>query len=427
MFYLKKIFSPTCLFISLGILVYTFYKSEIYFEGLKNNYYLKYYFLSIILIILSLISFFINTRIKEYLIICAISFLISIYLFEIYLTCNISDRKNNIKNFDKRTFLEFYNDKKKNYKITTNVYPLYYITKNFKIFPFSGISNSETIFDSNENGYYFNYFSDRFGFNNPDNEWDKKEIEYLIVGDSFAHGVAVKRPNDIASVLRVLSKKPVLNLGYAGNGPLIQYATLREYLKQNVKKILWIYYEGNDLLDLQNELKNNILRKYLISENFSQNLRLRQDEINNLGIINMNKIIKYNSQNKFYLKILNILKLTNTRFYFIRETYETKNEIELKKIINLAKKISSKNNSKIYFIYLPEYWRYKNKTNYNNKNYLLIQKIISELNIPFVDIHIEVFQKERDPLNLFPLKLFGHYNSEGYEKVAKAIFKQTRN
>ena len=225
----------------------------------------------------------------------------------------------------------------------------------------------------------------------------------------------------------MLSKKPVLNLGYAGNGPLIQYATLREYLKQNVKKILWIYYEGNDLLDLQNELKNNILRKYLISENFSQNLRLRQDEINNLGIINMNKIIKYNSQNKFYLKILNILKLTNTRFYFIRETYETKNEIELKKIINLAKKISSKNNSKIYFIYLPEYWRYKNKTNYNNKNYLLIQKIISELNIPFVDIHIEVFQKERDPLNLFPLKLFGHYNSEGYEKVAKAIFKQTRN
>ena len=24
-----------------------------------------------------------------------------------------------------------------------------------------------------------------YGFNNPDEEWDKKEIEYLIVGDSM--------------------------------------------------------------------------------------------------------------------------------------------------------------------------------------------------------------------------------------------------
>ena len=108
----------------------------------------------------------------------------------------------------------------------------------------------------NENGYYSSYLSDRYGFNNPDEEWDKKSIEYLVLGDSFAHGACVNRPNDISSVLRSLSKKNVLNLGISGNGPLTEYATLREYKPKNVKNIIWIYFEGYDLLDLINEKKN---------------------------------------------------------------------------------------------------------------------------------------------------------------------------
>jgi hypothetical protein len=69
-----------------------------------------------------------------------------------------------------------------------------------------GISYAETI-HCNENGYYSIYQSDRYGFNNPDTEWDSEEIEYLLVGDSFTHGRCVNRPNDIASVLRQYSKK----------------------------------------------------------------------------------------------------------------------------------------------------------------------------------------------------------------------------
>ena len=75
-------------------------------------------------------------------------------------------------------------------------------------------NNKKTIY-CNENGYYSIYQSDRYGFNNPDEEWDNKETEYLIVGDSFTDGACVNRPNDIASVLRILSNKSVLNLGYS--------------------------------------------------------------------------------------------------------------------------------------------------------------------------------------------------------------------
>jgi hypothetical protein len=255
---LKKIFSPTILAISFLFLFYTFYKSEIIWDGNNRNYYKTYYLVSSILICFSIITFFINQKIKEYSIILSISLVVSLYLFEGYLAFKeqLSEEqlskeqlyeKQTGNKWDRRETLDIYKDlKKNNNKITVSSEPSYFIDKNYSTLPLSSQSNSETIL-CNENGYYAIYKSDRYGFNNPDNEWDKKEIEYLLVGDSFTHGACVNRPNDISSVLRNLSNKSVLNLGMDGNGPLIEYATLREYLNINVKKVLWIYYERNDL------------------------------------------------------------------------------------------------------------------------------------------------------------------------------------
>ena len=264
--FLIKKFSPTILTISFLLLIYTFYKSEIYWDGSKRSYYLTYYLISSTLIFFSIITFFFNQKIKEYLIISVISLVSSLYLFEGYLTFKeqlsreqlskekLYEKQTGI-NWDRRSKFEIYVDlKKTNNEIVVDVGPDVYLNEIYPIFPLSGISNSETIV-CNENGYYFIYKSDRYGFNNPDEEWDKEEIEYLLIGDSFAYGACVNRPNDIASVLRALSNKSVLNLGLIGNGPLIKYATLREYLDTNFKKVLWIYYEGNDLGNLGGEKK----------------------------------------------------------------------------------------------------------------------------------------------------------------------------
>ena len=51
--------------------------------------------------------------------------------------------------------------------------------------------------------------------------------------------------------------------------------------------------------------------------------------------------------------------------------------------------------------------------------------MVEEINIPFLDMHEEVFLYEEDPLNLFPFKLSGHYNMEGYKKISTSIFKLT--
>jgi len=98
---------------------------------------------------------------------------------------------------------------------------------------------------------------------------------------------------------------------------------------------------------------------------------------------------------------------------------------EFKKILELTKNLANKNNSTLYFVYLPSHARYKTK--YNNSSYLSVKNILNELNIPFIDIHKEVFKKNKNPLKLFPFGLYGHYTADGYKKVAETIYKFTKD
>ena len=434
--FLIKIFSPSFLLLSILFLLYIFYKSEIYWNGEIRDYYFTYYLLLFLLTILSIITFFINEKIKEYLIILGISLIFTLYAFEIFINYKnkyskeqfqkeqIYEKKTG-KKWDRRTPLKIYKDLKKiNNKIVIGFSPNHYKKNTNTIFPFSSISNSETLF-CNENGYYAIYQSDRYGFNNPDEEWNKNEIEYLLVGDSFTYGSCVSRPNDIASVLRTLSNKSVLNLGYGGNGPLMEYAVLREYLNQKVKNVLWIYFEGNDLDNLKTEKNNKILINYLNNLTFTQNLKFRQNEINDLTRNSIEKVRK----KIFKTKIIKFIKLTNLRTSIVEApkslSKEQILEAEFKQILLLAKNLTIKNNSKLHFVYLPEYNRYKIK--YDNTNYNLVKNIANELDISFIDVHKEVFEKELNPLELFPFELLGHYNTEGYKKVAETIFNFTKD
>ena len=446
--FLIKKFSSIILTISFLLLIYTFYKSEIFWDGGKRNYFKTYYSISLILICFSIITFFINNKIKQYLIISVISMTISLYLFEGYLIFKGQLSKEQIyekqtgNKWDRRYRLDIYKElQKNNNKITVSVSPGSLIGKNYlTLQPLSGLSNSRTI-HCNENGNYSIYLSDRYGFNNPDNEWDKKEIEYFLVGDSFTHGACVNRPNDISSVLRNLSNKSVLNLGMGGNGPLIEYATIREYLNEYAKKVLWIYYEGNDGINLESEKKNNILINYLKDLNFTQNLKVKQNEIDNLLI----KIIKEEEERELEkekkdreegererqtFKFLKFIKIYNIRNLIILPPAPAPLPIpapEFKKILQLTKETANKNNSELYFVYLPKYNRYKKS--FDNTNYHLtkIKNIVTELKIPFIDIHKEVFEKEQNPLKLFPFEKNGHYNDEGYKKVAEIIYKLTKD
>jgi hypothetical protein len=454
MLFLKKIFTPVSLVLSLFLLIYIFYRAEIYWQGLYADYYKKYYNISFCLIAISIISFFINKNIKEYLIITLISLIVGLYILEGFLTFykhtkiekftkykvtkdqNLNNQKYKIykketgKEYDRRNLLEAFKDLKKiNNKATLFIAPSHDLSNKKDLLNLGGISDSETI-HCNENGYYSIYKSDRYGFNNPNSEWDKEIIEYLLVGDSFTHGACVNRNDDITSVLRALSSKSAINLGSSGNGPLLEYAALREYLKPNVKKVIWLYYEGNDQFDLLNENSNYLLKNYLSDLTFTQNLQFRQKEIDdllNLYIeIELNKSQNQKNTPSLTNHVLQYIKIYNLRnFFFSTKTRTPPSLQEFKKIIELTKDLVNKNNSKLYFVYLPEYNRYKN--NYNDFSYIEVKKIINELNITLIDIHENVIKKEEDPLKIFPFAAFGHYNVMGYKKIAENIYNITKD
>ena len=123
--------------------------------------------------------------------------------------------------------------------------------------------------------------------------------------------------------------------------------------------------------------------------------------------------------------LLNSYLPKNQQQYHLNQKLTNLQITELKKTFALSKELVEQNNSKFYFVYLPQFARYK--TNYDNKNYNMLKNMMRELKIPFIDIHTEVFALEQNPLKLFPFELPGHYNIDGYKKVAETIYKFTKD
>jgi hypothetical protein len=130
------------------------------------------------------------------------------------------------------------------------------------VFPLAGVPRATTVL-CNETGSYVTYTSDRFGFNNPDPQWEVP-ITVALVGDSYVEGWCVEREESFGGLIR--QEIPgALNVGFSGHGPLAELGTLRECLApRRPAHVVWFFYTGNDLtVDLPREWQSDILRRYL--------------------------------------------------------------------------------------------------------------------------------------------------------------------
>ena len=160
---------------------------------------------------------------------------------------------------------------------------------------------------------------------------------------------------------------------------------------------------------------------YFTDTTYTQNLKSKQNLIDNLSKNLIEKDSKLEREKRSPL-------LEFVKFYKIRTKLLTKPQTivtkEFKEVLKLVKDLTSNNNSELYFVYLPIYTRYLNK--YDLSSYDMVKKITNELKIPFIDLHEEIFEKEDNPMSLFPFK-YGHYNEQGYKKSAEIIYKLTKN
>jgi hypothetical protein len=306
-----------------------------------------------------------------------------------------------------------------------------------RLYPLAGLSNKPAVV-CNEIGEWVIFENDEHRFNNPKGMYQNQELEMVLIGDSFTYGECVTPGEDIGGLLREGSRD-VLNLGIQGHGPLEELATLKEYGEPfNPKLVLWIYYEGNDLLDLLREIESPLLLQYLEPE-FSQELIGKLSKIDKylryyIEVEKEKAIASEREKRKPFTVILRnwdrILKL----FYLRQTVYEFVNpynealRFDCTPRLPLFGEILAEGNERVrswggefYFVYLPAWERVSGvvqRENLHCRDNVL--RLVEALEIPLIDFH-QILSTHPDPLSLFPLRLNGHYTAEGYQLLAQQI------
>jgi hypothetical protein len=312
-----------------------------------------------------------------------------------------------------------------------------------EVIPLGGIADRVTVM-CNENSQWVTYKSDKHGFNNPSEAWQSGPVEVGILGDSYAHGFCVPPDRNFAALIR--QRYPAtLNFAMAGAGPMLELATWKEYLQPlKPKVVLWFYYEGNDLIDLQGDRKNKLLMRYL-EDNFSQKLIALQTEIDQAiwdDIPRQSALVSSRRETgsghgvNLVDRFVDFVALGNlrNRLSIINSTtiQEVQNLADLegpnlglfREILTQVKTSVGAWGGKMYFIYLPDWPRYSGyELEPVAKQRDSVIALVTSLGISVIDIH-PVFQAESDPLSLFPFREPGHYTEKGHSLVAEEVMRK---
>ena len=306
------------------------------------------------------------------------------------------------------------------------------------VLPLGGVSDRVTVL-CNENGYWVEYRSDEHGFNNPPGIWRKERMEIAAVGDSFTQGYCV--PSDKSFVGRIRARYPAtLNLGMAGNGPLLMLATLREYVPRfRPPIVLWFYCEDNDLVELQQERRSPLVRNYE-AKDFTQRALLNQDAVDRAILDEIPSITAIAKDQRDRTSevhpvnaMLTIAKLSALRRVSglvggVDPAQVTAGQAEaapnleaFRQVLALAKGEVESWGGALHFVYLPGYSRFANERQQND-SHDTVTAMVRSLAIPVIDVE-PPFRESGMPLALFPFEQPGHYNEKGHAVVADQVLK----
>ncbi len=311
--------------------------------------------------------------------------------------------------------------------------------------PFAGVSNRQTVF-CNEGGYWAVYDSDEHGFNNPKGIWGSAPLDLVILGDSYSQGACV--PSDELTAAHVRKRYPkTLTLGMCANGPLMEYANLKENVVDLKPKIvLWVYYD-NDLSDMLVEQSSQLLMRYVDDDDFRQGLRGRQAKIDAALDAYLNEVgarspawppalasvgltrqstplflqdIVMREQHSSAASFLRLDWFTNaiTTRFLDRTFYADKPDWALfRKVLTKARTTVESWGGRAYFVYLPDVFYMKPNMVEPNRQGVLDS--VKESGMKLIDVH-EKFMALPNPDGHRP-HYEAHFTEEGFELVANFI------
>jgi len=273
----------------------------------------------------------------------------------------------------------------------------------------SGIARRKTVV-CQDAGHWLIYDSDEHGFHNPLGLWKSGQVEIAAVGNSWTQGWCVPSNRNFVSLMR-RHYPATVNLGMAGEGPLQILAIAKEYLSVlRPKVVIWFYFEGNSLQELQEEKTYEPLMRYVHTD-FKQDLIGRQDEIDQLGISagaedrkrQKEREAKERVSNVAFGTLRGLIKLTSLRNAFglvygtdalTQAALEdlTGPTLELfGEIVRAVKTQVSLWGGTVVFVYLPSSERYATWTtptlSPDSQQRTRVLRLVTEAAIPIIDLH----------------------------------------
>jgi len=426
------------IFLSISLLIYKNTYDINFSSSVENIAYRWILPLGLILIFAQ--SLFLSDYYKVIFLINFMAVIIALYSAEFILLNRKPDyihraaaRRLNIR-FDSRSVEEVINDLKidgiEAYHFSNGKY---FEEDNKNFLSLAGISNTQII-HCNETGEWISYKSDEFGFNNPSGSFYNNDIQIVGIGDSFTSGYCLPDSSSFISLIRKEYPKTI-NLGVTATGPLHQLAILKEYatiLKPKV--ILWNFFEGNDLQELNIESNDIILKNYL-KKGFDQNLIKKQlyidksfkEELLIHQKLNKN-VVKTKEKQINYENFIFLDALRTTLGLYKANNIPQNFKLDLlESILTMAKNVAEDWDGKLIFVYIPSIERFMGfKTRYQvNQNRDRILEIVKKLNIPSIDIFKSI-SSHRDPLSFYNSRIGYHFNKKGYKLLSETILDSLR-
>ena len=301
---------------------------------------------------------------------------------------------------------------------------------NINFVPLGGLSNTKTVL-CKEDGGWSTYYSDRFGFPNPDSVWDAKNIDVAFVGDSYFQGGCLAEKNGVVSVFR--EKNTVLNLSSFGHGPLSQLGLVTEYLLDVQPEKVVLSYVPNDLgIDLRLELSNKTLRNYFLQK--KQNLIKRQNEIDtvlneflNKNIVTGRGRFEFLIQKYFHKKILDIFRGPPVwaGYQTDYESIDLRSFENYSKILRMIKDMVHAWGGEVFIVFIPDAY-FLSEIDKDKKEMFLfhLTEAVENNGIRLINLE-EMFNEDENPFDYYaPVSNFyGHFNVKGARRAHSYIYK----
>jgi len=309
--------------------------------------------------------------------------------------------------------------------------------------PLGSVSNITTVC-CNEGGEWLTYPTDEHGFANPPGLWSQAPIDIALVGASWASGECVPAADNIASHLRERFPKTV-SLGAGGNGPILELATIREYLPAlRPARVLWLFSENHTPELLPKEQRVPLMR--YLDESYGQELIDRQPGIDRAVRTYLEDATQAELHPKgppltaTALELVTLKRVRASVFDLgVRVRAPDGNRLDgdlYRQVLRRGQQIVSAWGGKISIVYIPDMGRYPGVAGYTpayrracDKTRACVLEAAASLGIAVIDVSprfpdLPPEQQSQYDRYFYPYP--AHFRPEGYRMLDRAILEQLR-